>query len=300
MTGAPATPYLPPPRGPLQNDRRTAPPDAAPETAAAGGIRHETPEAEEQREIARHNVLYRERRPAELTLRPDDWEKFDRIRIPLNSYHAAVLTLGDLRGKRVLDLGCGDGWFSIILAKRGAQVVAFDVAVEAARTARDRSLANQVADRAAYAVASAYALPFADRSFDLVSGMAILHHVSDKARVAAELRRILRPGGRAVFMEPLGDSLLFERVRRFVPVPSEAEDDPDQWATQFKHAELRFFRNDFTVRWQDFHLVSRLDRVIRFEGARRMLNHLDRQLLRLVPPLRRFARSIVIELERSQ
>ena len=234
-------------------------------------------------------------------MRADDWEKFDRIRTPLNSYHAAVLTLGDIRGKRVLDLGCGDGWFSIILAKRGAQVVAFDVAIEAARTARDRGIANDVAGRASFAVASAYSLPFADNAFDLVSGMAILHHMADKPRVAAELRRVLRPGGRAVFMEPLGDSLAFERLRRFVPVPSEAEDDPDQWATQFKHAELDFFRRDFIVRWEDFHLVSRLDRVIHSAAARRALNHLDRYLLRFAPPLRRLARSIVVELEkRSQ
>lgn len=283
----------PNPRDPLTNEPRPAPPSVPPLSA-----RGETLDAEEQREIARHNVLYRERRPDELTLQPDDWEKFDRIRVPLNSYHAAVLRLGDLRGKRVLDLGCGDGWFSIILAKRGAIVTAFDVAVEAVRTARDRSRANQVTDRAGYTVASAYVLPFRDETFDLVSGMAILHHVSDKTRIAGELRRVLRPGGRAVFMEPLGDSLLFERLRRLVPVPSEAQDDPDQWATQFKHAELSFFRPAFEVTWQDFHLLSRLDRVVTSPRARAVLGQLDRRLLQVLPPLRRFARSIVVDLRK--
>lgn len=261
--------------------------------------RGESLDAEQQREIARHDVLYRERRPSRLELQPDDWQKFDRIRIPLNAYHAAVLTLGDVRGKRVLDLGCGDGWFSVILAKRGAKVTGFDVSVEAVRTARDRGSANDVVDRTSFAVASAYELPFQDATFDLVSGMAILHHVSDKQRVALELRRILKPGGRAVFMEPLGDSLLFERLRRLVPVASEAEDDPDQWATQFKHSELLHFRSAFDVHWQDYHLLSRLDRLTKVERIRRLLGHIDRAVLKYIRPLRRFARSIVIDLRKS-
>jgi SAM-dependent methyltransferase len=261
--------------------------------------RRESPDVEERREIARHNVLYRERRTSQLTLQPDDWEKFDRMAMPLSAYHASVLRLGDVHGKHVLDMGCGDGWFSVILAKRGARVTGFDIAVEAARTALDRGVANAVAERAAFVVASAYEMPFRDAAFDLVAGMAILHHVADKSRVSRELLRVLRPGGRAVFMEPLGESPLFERLRRMVPIPSEAEDDPDQWATQFKRDELTFFRPDFEVQSEVYHVISRLDRVTKSERVRRALGRIDRQLLRYLPPLRRLGRSIVVELRKS-
>ena len=148
-------------------------------------------------------------------------------------------------------------------------------------------------------MASAYEIPFRDGAFDLIAGMAILHHVSDKRRVSAELARVLRSGGRAVFMEPLGESLFLERLRRLVPVKSEAEDDPDQWATQFKRGELRFFRDDFEVQCEVFQLLSRLDRITSSESVRRVLGHVDRQLLRRVPPLRRFGRSIVVELHKT-
>ena len=262
-------------------------------------MRRESPETEERREIARHNVLYKERRPSRLALEPADWQKFDAIGTPLSAYHAAVLRLGDLRAARVLDLGCGDGWFSVILAKRGARVTACDLSVEAARTGRARGVANGVDTTTSFAVASAYEIPFREHAFDLVAGMAILHHLSDKPRVAAEISRVLRPGGRAVFMEPLGESLLLERLRRLVPVRSEAEDDPDQWATQFKRHELGFFQDNFVVDCEVFHILSRLDRVTSSETVKRVLGHVDRQLLKRVPALRRFGRSIVVELRKS-
>lgn len=261
--------------------------------------RDSSKEAEERREIERHDELYRQQRPRDFRMVESDWRKFEGVTVPLTPYFGAVLRLGDVRGKRVLDLGCGDGWFSVILAKRGAHVTAFDVSIEAIRTAQQRAAANDVTDRTDFAVASAYHLPFATDSFDLIAGMAILHHVTEKETVARELRRILKPGGRGVFMEPLGDSLLLERIRQFVPVPSGAPDDPDQWRSQFKHSEIAPLRAaGLEVGWQDFHLFSRLDRVTKSESIRRALNHLDRILLATLPPLRRFARAIVVEIRK--
>jgi GT2 family glycosyltransferase len=147
-------------------------------------------------------------------------------------------------------------------------------------------------------VASGYRLPFAAASFDLVIGQAILHHLGDKAAVAEELFRVMKPGARAVFGEPLGDSLALERLRRWVPIPSEAADDPDQWATQFKHHEVGPFRRWFVVDVEEFQLLSRLDRMVAGERARAWLGRLDRRLLAAFPALRRYARTIVVELRR--
>src|SRR5271155_4614482 len=148
---------------------------------------------EELGEIDRREQLYRETVDANLKLVPWDWLKFDAERDPTSPYIASVVRLGDVSGKRILDLGCGDGWFSTILAKRGAAVTGFDISTNAVRAATRRAATNDVADRCAFATASCYALPYPDQSFDLAVGQSILHHVSDKARVAAELHRVLRP-----------------------------------------------------------------------------------------------------------
>lgn len=254
--------------------------------------------AEEQEEITRHDKLYRKERPADLVMVPSDWEKFDREPDTISPYIASIQLLGDLKGLRVLDAGCGDGWLSVILAKRGALIEGFDISEEGVRTARDRAAANEVGDRCAFEAASFYSLPYPDTRFDRVVGQAILHHVSDKARVAAELHRVMKPGARAVFHEPFGNSLWLERLRLLVPVKSQAEDDPTEWKKQFKYRDLEPFGPLFDARLTEWHFFSRLDRVFSSPGFVNWLGRLDRSLLRHLPWLRPYAREIVVELTR--
>ena len=254
---------------------------------------------EEQYEARRHDQLYASKRPASLHMRPDDWTKFDAIDDPQNAYHASVKALGPLEGRRVLDFGCGTGWLSVILAKRGGHVSGFDISRAAVHQAGERAGANGVTD-ATFAVASGYALPYRNGTFDVAIGQAILHHLSDKSLHAREQHRVLRPGGRAVFSEPLGNSLALERLRLMIPVESESPDDPDQWKQQFRSAEADAFRPFFDVSLEEFHFFSRIDRVIRVPAITKLAARLDRFLLRNVPPLRRYARAVVVDLHRRE
>jgi 2-polyprenyl-3-methyl-5-hydroxy-6-metoxy-1,4-benzoquinol methylase len=251
---------------------------------------------EELSEIDRHETLYRETVDANLRLVPWDWLKFDSERDPISPYIASVTRLGDVSGKQVLDLGCGDGWFSTILAKRGASVTGFDISTNAVRAATRRATVNEVADRCGFATASCYALPYADQAFDLAVGQSILHHVGDKARVAAELHRVLKPGASAVFHEPFGNSLLLERVRRLVPVPSMAPDDPDQWKHQFRYDDLAPFAPWFDTDVREFQFLSRLDRVISSKSLVETIGRVDLWLMRRCPWLRPYARAVVVAL----
>jgi ubiquinone/menaquinone biosynthesis C-methylase UbiE len=251
-------------------------------------------ESEEQFEIERHNRLYREQRPADLRMVPGDWERFETMTQPIDAYNASVLELGDIRGRNVLDMGCGDGWLSVILAKRGGIIWGYDISAEAIETARRRAAANDVADRTHFDVASAYTTPYPDRHFDVVIGQAILHHLGDKEALGRELIRVMKPGARAVFCEPFAASRTLRRLRRVVPIESEAADDPDQ--EQLTYRDFEVFSNQFDVRAQEYQLFSRLDRVFRSRGARQFLGKLDLVLLKWVPPLRRFARTVVVTL----
>ena len=102
--------------------------------------------------------------------------------------------LGDVRGRRVLDAGCGSGPLSAELRAGGAVVTGFDssaVMVDLARERLGEDADVQVADLSA-------PLPFADDTFDDVTVSLVLHYLRDWTAPLAELRRVLRPGGRLV------------------------------------------------------------------------------------------------------
>src|SRR5215218_6106134 len=98
----------------------------------------------------------------------------------------AFARLGDLRGKCVLDYGCGHGMAAVVLARAGAAVTAFDLSPGYVAEARERAAACGVATQCV--VADGEHLPFPDASFDAVWGNAILHHL-DLTRAGRELRR---------------------------------------------------------------------------------------------------------------
>lgn len=252
---------------------------------------------EEQSEAARHDWLYAKLATrTSLVMDPSAWERFDEDPHPWRPYESFVRMLGDVRGKRILDAGCGDGWLSVILAKRGARVEGFDISSGAVDFAAQRAKVNGVADRCSFRRASAYELPYRDHVFDAVIGSAILHHLGDKARFAAELKRVMKRDATAVFQEPFGNSLILERIRTLVPVPSMSPDDPDQWKNQFKYNDADSFRRDFSVELQEYHLFARLDRVISSRLVITPLELLDRFLLKSLPFMRRYSRTVLLRL----
>jgi 2-polyprenyl-3-methyl-5-hydroxy-6-metoxy-1,4-benzoquinol methylase len=123
---------------------------------------------------------------------------------------------GDLQGRRVLDFGCGSGENSLLLARRGARVVGVDISEALLHLARRRMEVNHLADSAEFVAGSAHDLPLRDESVDVVFGIAILHHL-DLPRTSREVLRVLKPGGIAIFQEPVRDSKLVRAVRRLIP-----------------------------------------------------------------------------------
>ncbi len=100
---------------------------------------------------------------------------------------------GKVAGLRVLDLGCGEGRFSRMLAERGAYCAGIDVTREMCVTARERDASANL-----YAISDAATLPFADASFDLVVSYITLVDIPDYRAAILECARVLRPGGTVV------------------------------------------------------------------------------------------------------
>jgi SAM-dependent methyltransferase len=115
----------------------------------------------------------------------------------INAYYErpAMLALaGDVAGRRILDAGCGSGPLLAALRDRGAIMTGFDSSAGMLEQAR-RRLGND-ADLQVAALGSP--LPFPDDTFDDVTASLVLHYLEDWGPALAELRRVLKPGGRLI------------------------------------------------------------------------------------------------------
>ncbi len=115
----------------------------------------------------------------------------------LNRYYerpAMLELVGDAAGRRILDAGCGSGALSVELRERGALIAGFDASTAMVEIARQRLGADadlRVADLG-------QPLPYPDAAFDDVVASLVLHYLRDWQAPLAELRRVLRPGGRLI------------------------------------------------------------------------------------------------------
>lgn len=198
----------------------------------------------------------------------------------------------DAPGRRILEIGSGLGESSLALAQAGGTVTGIDlsdVAVEAANAkARERGYT------ASFQAMDAESTSFADRSFDIVCGGAIIHHL-DTERAYREIARLLAPGGYALFLEPLGYNPFINLYRRLTPKIRTPDEHP------LLDGDLALAGRYFAdVRITYYYLTTLLALPI----ARTRLgpafvnaaNALDRLLFRFFPLLRRQAWFIVLEL----
>jgi 2-polyprenyl-3-methyl-5-hydroxy-6-metoxy-1,4-benzoquinol methylase len=115
-------------------------------------------------------------------------------------------------GDRVLDLGCGDGAFAAELVRAGCPVTMADVADEALRRARARA-----PEAEAVKLAEGEPLPFDEDAFDVVWAGEVLEHVADVVGLLAEVRRVLRWGGRLLATTPWHGRIVIASDAHFDP-----------------------------------------------------------------------------------
>jgi len=106
---------------------------------------------------------------------------------------------GDVKGKVLLDLGCGDGTYSIAAFQRGARVTGLDISDAMLDSAQHRAAACGASVE--WRQASAESLPYDSGTFDVVLAVTILCFVRHPLQVVQEVSRVLRPGGLFVIGE---------------------------------------------------------------------------------------------------
>lgn len=210
-----------------------------------------------------------------------------------------------LKDKQVCEVGCGYGVISCYFARQGAHVRSFDVSETNVCIASRAAQVNGVMERLSLQVMQGECLAFADDSFDLVFGNAVLHHL-DIAAGAREIYRVLKPGGVAIFREPLGENRLLEWTRNCSLRSSNHRHTADEHSLRYRDVEV--LRTVFPkVVFRESELLSVLGYLLRkaevgmiavpgWQRTVRALTKLDRWLLARVPPLRRLASYSVISL----
>lgn len=105
----------------------------------------------------------------------------------------------DFKGKKVLDVGCGNGYVLERFAREGAETYGIDITPMSIKLCKQRFEFSGI-ENASFVVANAEELPFPDNYFDCVTSMGVLHHVPDTEKAVSEIYRVLKPGGRLIVM----------------------------------------------------------------------------------------------------
>ncbi len=212
----------------------------------------------------------------------------------LFTYEYLFHAMGDIRGKRVLDFGCGEGEISTLLARYGAAVTAVDISPELIELARARIAADGGTGNTEFLEMDILESDLPRNCFDFVIGSAVLHHV-DLYQVTPKLFEFVKPGGRIFFIEPIAYSPALQKLRDLTPVSNDKS--PDE--RQLNRKDINFIsktcgNGEITY----FHGFGRLARV--FPGslhlpAARVLCRIDRTLLNAFPALHKYYGIVMIE-----
>ncbi|MBC8144198.1 MAG: class I SAM-dependent methyltransferase [bacterium] len=196
------------------------------------------------------------------------------------------------RDGRVLDYGCGTGGSTCTIAQSGARVTGIDISPGAIAVAQQKVRDAGLGDRVDLHVMNAEELAFDDNTFDVVCGSSVLHHL-DLDACYREIHRVLKPGGVAVFDEPLGHNPLINWYRNRTPEMRTVDEHPmmasdiDMGRELFADVDIRYFHISSlaTVPFRNTAL---------FNPMYAVAEALDRLAMRLIPPLRMWAWRIVM------
>jgi SAM-dependent methyltransferase len=182
--------------------------------------------------------------------------------------------MGDVRGKRLLDIGAGLGESSVYFALQGAQVTMTDISPGMVQTGRE--LARRYGVEVAGIVSGAEDLAVAAESFDYVYIANTIHHVGDRDALFQKIHRALKPGGSFFSYDPLAYNPAINLYRRIATEVRTEDEAP------LKIADLRLARKYFpNVRHREF-WISALLLFVKYYALDRVHPNQDRYWKRIL------------------
>jgi 2-polyprenyl-3-methyl-5-hydroxy-6-metoxy-1,4-benzoquinol methylase len=136
-----------------------------------------------------------------------------------------AIGLDRLKGKTILDVGCGNGKYSVLLALLGATVYGFDLSPVGVERAQALAAANGVGRQCHFSVQNALRMAYENDQFDILLLHEVLHHAIKYPNVKAEILRVLKPGGTVVITESLYGNPMINLGRMVTMRGKEAKGD---------------------------------------------------------------------------
>lgn len=210
--------------------------------------------------------------------------------------------MGDIRGKKILDFGCGEGELSTQLAKLGALVTGIDISPELIEIANKRAELDHVAENVQFHVADVLKSPPQPAHFDILICYAVLHHV-DINQTFPILLHAVKPGGLVIIVEPIALSPNLQKLRDALPVNKDASPGEHQ----INPSELSFILRwvqPFQIKY--FNLFTRLSRFLPHTETGDIVDRpavkcvllsllwIDRLLIASLPFLQKYSGQVVI------
>ena len=177
-------------------------------------------------------------------------ERYFACRKPWLHHECLFWMMGDVRGKRILEIGCGSGNKALMLAFKGAYVTGVDVSGRAIDIAKERAVAHGVQHLTEFICVPLELYTTTER-FDLIVGLDVLHHLLPVLeQILKKLTTLGHSGTRYLFMEPICTSKWIRQIRLMVPVP--VSGTPDERPLEDRdlamirscfpsHTEVRYF-----------------------------------------------------------
>lgn len=194
------------------------------------------------------------------------------------------------KGLKFLELGFGNGCLSRFFLRRGIDVYSNEISkkytIFLMNTNPDTKPVRSCAE----------ILPYKANSFDLVTTFLALHHFNLDLSLS-EIYRVLKPGGKGVFMEQLLNSKILYLLRQFIPVSD--NESPGGGGINSEELRVKLRAAGFRYRIREYELLTRLERIPLLNKLQKTLRKIDYTILLYLPFLRHFARTTVIEIFKS-
>ena len=218
---------------------------------------------------------------------------YDTIESSRDAHWHALMPVA--KDRRVLEYGCGPGSAAFELARHGAQVIGIDISDVAIAQSKAKAKAENL--EIDFRRMNAESLEFEDNTFDIIVGSAILHHL-DLDKAYKELHRCLKPGGKAVFIEPTGHNPLLNCYRKLTPKLRTVDEKPMR-RKDFRKASSYF--SEVSVKY--YNLFTTAAVIFRnrpyFKNLLAALDRLDQWSFRWIPGLKYWGWMAVMILQKG-
>ncbi len=199
--------------------------------------------------------------------------------------------LENIKNKRVLDCCCGWGFTSVRLAKQGGLITGIDISPKTIELAKKNADFNKVSESIDFKIMSVQDMSFKDNTFDYVVSLVGLHHLNLEL-AGREIRRVLKPEGKAIFLEP---RIPFRWIMAFRSLIPKTCDESPGGSSLSDEEVYEFSRNFSTHKIYYFQLLSKFLKIPFLNRFSSCIYKLDPLLIDKIPISRKFCWIFVLK-----